>query len=749
MCAPQTALPVVDYTQVQGPAQVSTTIGNSTELVYGLVYEDGVTSGAGQGAGITAELGYGAVGSIPDDSWTWTPATYHGSAWSDSADVYRAALIGTVLGSYHFAYRFSIDAGGHWIYADLNGNDAGQGGDNHYSPSQSGQFLVTEEPEIVMEVSSIDMTLPANTTGARALAVFNDGIGPLGINFTEDIDWLAINPATVSVEPQEYLHVSLAFDATALIEDTTYSGTILWASNDPDDPSGSITIDLHVIPEGSSALTGFVRGPGTGIGVSYAGLQLYQSDTLVQELTAGSDGFFAVYGLAAGTYLARVTGEGYYPAKVMLRVPDTGALVRLSEMPSVAFTNESVNIYSSASTFDDTSLQIGDVITVRDPDNVLCGMFQVHTPGEYGFMHVYADDPNTTIDEGAESGDTLAFFINDFPAQANGPDVPVWTANNDVLNIDLIGSEEDTFILWQNWNLVSFTSLPENDSVSTVLAPITDNIIRVSSFDLAWNDGGSAGARTYDPALPQFSDLHYLDPIHGYWIKMSAADTLTILGSKVYDDTLLPLEQGWNLTSYLPENSLAVEDALQSIAGSYAVVSGFDQGALTHVPGSQFNDFTHMVNGLGYWIRMNVDDVLIYRGGAQGGPGPSALPPGPALASMDGGEVIPTPLWTDYYGQVELPVGAILEAYDPDGVLCGVYTVRTGGQYGFLHVYGDDAATPMIDEGAGPGDVITFMHNGVVLATTPESLAWTGTKDVLNLNTNGALGLDGSGDGLP
>ena len=145
-----------------------------------------------------------------------------------------------------------------------------------------------------------------------------------------------------------------------------------------------------------------------------------------------------------------------------------------------------------------------------------------------------------------------------------------------------------------------------------------------------------------------------------------------------------------------------------------------------------------------------MDGVLIYRGGAaEGGPGPSAPPPGPALASVDGGEVVPTPLWTDYYGEVELPVGAVMEAYDPDGVLCGVYTIRTEGQYGFLHVYGDDAATPLIDEGASPGDVITFMHNGVVLATALESLVWTGTKDVLNLNTNGALGLDGSGDGLP
>ncbi len=60
------------------------------------------------------------------------------------------------------------------------------------------------------------------------------------------------------------------------------------------------------------------------------------------------------------------------------------------------------------------------MITAYDPDGVLCGRFVVHTPGQYGYLHVYGDDPTTPEDEGATDGDTLRFRINGLPAH---PDV--------------------------------------------------------------------------------------------------------------------------------------------------------------------------------------------------------------------------------------------------------------------------------------------------------------------------------------
>ncbi len=81
-------------------------------------------------------------------------------------------------------------------------------------------------------------------------------------------------------------------------------------------------------------------------------------------------------------------------------------------------------------------------------------------------------------------------------------------------------------------------------------------------------------------------------------------------------------------------------------------------------------------------------------------------------------DVIPTPYFATFYGQIYIgtinaEVGTVVDAYDPDGVHCGSFTVETVGQFGMMAVYGDDLySTVFIDEGAIDGDVITFFING-------------------------------------
>jgi len=73
----------------------------------------------------------------------------------------------------------------------------------------------------------------------------------------------------------------------------------------------------------------------------------------------------------------------------------------------------------------------------------------------------------------------------------------------------------------------------------------------------------------------------------------------------------------------------------------------------------------------------------------------------------------PTPFVHDFAGALTIgstPArpGDEVAVFDPQGVLCGRVVVTTAGQYGILHVYGDDPATPQ-DEGASPGDRLTFV----------------------------------------
>ena len=57
--------------------------------------------------------------------------------------------------------------------------------------------------------------------------------------------------------------------------------------------------------------------------------------------------------------------------------------------------------------------QVNDEIAVFDNQNTLCGKFKISINGQYGFMHIYGDDPQTQLDEGAKSGETLHFKIWD------------------------------------------------------------------------------------------------------------------------------------------------------------------------------------------------------------------------------------------------------------------------------------------------------------------------------------------------
>lgn len=77
----------------------------------------------------------------------------------------------------------------------------------------------------------------------------------------------------------------------------------------------------------------------------------------------------------------------------------------------------------------------------------------------------------------------------------------------------------------------------------------------------------------------------------------------------------------------------------------------------------------------------------------------------------------PTTEWVNFYSSnttldgTPVPVGAVVTAYDPSGVLCGQKVVSQAGSYGFLACYFDDPNTSE-NEGITTGDKVTFRING-------------------------------------
>ncbi len=114
------AADTVDFADLQSPASGTMTVGGSFN-VYAQVYEPGVTEAAGQGAGISAWIGYSSTNQNPNTgTWTWVPATFN--VQSGNNDEY-VANIGTSLtpGTYYYASRFLKAGSSTYVYGDTAG----------------------------------------------------------------------------------------------------------------------------------------------------------------------------------------------------------------------------------------------------------------------------------------------------------------------------------------------------------------------------------------------------------------------------------------------------------------------------------------------------------------------------------------------------------------------------------------------------------------------------------------------------
>ncbi len=139
---------VVDYAQLAA-ASLAWDVGAAPPTVEVIVYEAGVTEGAGQGGGIAVEIGHGPAGSDPSvdaTGWTFAAAAYARDADGLAAlanDVYALALPELPVGAYAYAARATRDGGGtSWIDAD--------GSANGFDPAALGAATVREPaPEAV------------------------------------------------------------------------------------------------------------------------------------------------------------------------------------------------------------------------------------------------------------------------------------------------------------------------------------------------------------------------------------------------------------------------------------------------------------------------------------------------------------------------------------------------------------------------------------------------------------------------
>ncbi|KFE68697.1 Ig-like domain-containing protein [Hyalangium minutum] len=133
-----------DFCNLQSPTTLSVVRSTVTPVIYGRIYETGITEPPGPPAGILAEVGYGNNGSDPrsNNSWKFFPATYNVQVGNDDEFMGSFTAPATAA-TYAYTYRFSQDNGLKWTYCDKDGAGSNTNPDLVFSPTQLGVMTVT------------------------------------------------------------------------------------------------------------------------------------------------------------------------------------------------------------------------------------------------------------------------------------------------------------------------------------------------------------------------------------------------------------------------------------------------------------------------------------------------------------------------------------------------------------------------------------------------------------------------------
>jgi len=167
------------------------------------------------------------------------------------------------------------------------------------------------------------------------------------------------------------------------------------------------------------------------------------------------------------------------------------------------------------------------------------------------------------------------------------------------------------------WNLVSFNIHPSNTNIEAVLASIDGKYTLVYAWDATGGHSGSGHWMRYAAGVIYGNSLETLDETQGFWIFMTEAATLEVTGTAP-DMTEISLKTtvgGWNLVGYpsslKPTPPTLMGEINYKLIMTYIASDTADPWKLYDpaAPGYA-NDLVEMLPGYGYWIFVNVADIL-------------------------------------------------------------------------------------------------------------------------------------------
>jgi len=101
-------------------------------------------------------------------------------------------------------------------------------------------------PDVVVDPTSLALTLYPNETGLLNFTIGNVGDADLTWSLVDTGDWLTLDPIAGTVVPAGETMVDVMFDSTGLAAGT-YNATVTITTNDPDEPTVTVNVTLTVV----------------------------------------------------------------------------------------------------------------------------------------------------------------------------------------------------------------------------------------------------------------------------------------------------------------------------------------------------------------------------------------------------------------------------------------------------------------------------------------------------------------------
>ncbi len=283
------------------------------------------------------------------------------------------------------------------------------------------------------------------------------------------------------------------------------------------------------------------------------------------------------------------------------------------------------------------------------------------------------------------------------------------------------------------------TPFPINTSLF-IIADLYDTTIYIDFAELYYRRFGDliytksimeeSSLTTYYAGIPAYYNYEF-----GFEYFIRAVDNYGV--ASYHGDADFPHQVNVGASSNNPPVLTLPDSPLQACVGDsiYFQINATDLDGLDSVILSASNlppgaEFYYQGNGLGYFVWPFAEPEGSYQINF------SACDPficdsdavWLVISDCDGDTVIPTYEWINVYcynpmlNNEPIMPGDVIKAYDPDGVLCGMY-MMTDTTFGYMPIYRDDEFSPE-DEGAVPGNLISFTINDEEVFTDPD-IFWT------------------------